>query len=224
TECFWTTPKRTGSAFRSLWGSSKRAGSQSAPASNRSSRTISLPASANGSGKSRLRSARGTRARDAAPALDVDEVLASARAGRPHGAARPRRCARNAHAAAEVDALSGLALLHEPGDLDLRSLVRFDLRDQLLRPAHAQVHSFRNGGTRRILGAGAGSENHALRASGDEHAHGVFRDGLFFLIFLLSANRPAQHGGDDEEGRGLHLGSPCPDCLPFSCRRHHSPR
>src|SRR5713101_4639682 len=79
-----------------------------------------------------------------APALDVDEDLTDDGVAR-QAAARGRRTWRNPYAAADADTVRFvLAFLHEASDLDHRTFVSFDLRHDLLRPVHAQMHAFGN--------------------------------------------------------------------------------
>ena len=55
-----------------------------------------------------------------------------------------RQSAHNPHATNANAAGRELTLLHEAGDLDHRTFVGFDLRHQLLRPVHPQMHAFGN--------------------------------------------------------------------------------
>src|SRR5207247_7426100 len=133
------------------------------------------------------------------PALNVDLSLAGDRVTRL-AAARRLRSGRNSHAPSDTYAVRiVLAFLHEAGDLDHRTFVRFDLRHHALRSVHAQMRAFGNvDAARLILGAAAGSEDKTLRTSGNGHAHGVFRHRLGFLW----SQRPAQHGDREDDNGG----------------------
>jgi hypothetical protein len=146
------------------------------------------------------------------PALDIDQDLAGARGGRQAAAGR-RRTRRNPNATTDTDTdRIVLALSHETGDLDHRTFVSFDLRHYFLRPVHTQMHAFWNVDAAGLIrGAAAGSEDMTLGTSGNRHAYGVFRYGLFFLC----NQRPAQHGdgnGDDDDGFHEELRL---DCAPY---------
>src|SRR5437773_2392635 len=139
------------------------------------------------------------------PALDVDLSLAGDRVTRL-AAARRLRSGRNSHAPPDTYAVRiVLAFLHEAGDLDHRTFVRFDFRHHFLRSVDPQMLAFWNvDAARLICRAAAGSEDIALRTSGNGHADGVFRHGLFFLCH----QRTGEYGDNDGDNGDFHEKTP----------------
>src|SRR5919202_6566948 len=102
------------------------------------------------------------------PPLHVDHDLSHPET-RTCTAGRRHRGAGNTHTATDSHAvLTNLTSFDNAGYLDSRPLLTLDLRHQRLRPAHAQMHAFRNDRSARlILGRRTGRKHVPLRASGD---------------------------------------------------------
>src|SRR5947207_11846747 len=89
---------------------------------------------------------------DLAPALDVDAELTAA-----HAAADARSLP-DARAAADRDAArQELTFLGQTGELDHRSFMQPNLRDQFLRPVQPEMRTIGNRDIARLIGCAADS-------------------------------------------------------------------
>src|SRR5258708_27635248 len=114
---------------------------------------------------------RRTAAVDLAPALDVDAELTAA-----HAAAAPRSLP-DARAATNRDAArQKLTFLRQTRDLDHRSFMYPDLRDQFLRPVQPEMRAIGDRDAPRLVGRAAGrGKDVASGAAGNRDPRRIVR-------------------------------------------------